>query len=292
MAKEYTPSQGVLTAKDALQKQKEKKPGAYVSRWEEERTGLLGSAREPFQYDLSGDALYRQYRQQALRDGKLAMADTMGQAASLTGGYGNSYALTAGQQSYARELQKLNDRIPELYNLALETYNRQKSDLLERYRLLGEQEDRDYSRYRDTVADWEDEVERLQGDYDRAADLDYTRYRDGEKDAQWQAEFDYNRSRDAEKDAQWQAEFDEAKRRYDQEWASKTAVKSGGGGGSGKTKSPFDKALEESIALMKKGETYQTIQGYLSYASMATGLSKEDTRVILRKVTEARDSRR
>ena len=76
-----------------------------------------------FSYDVNSDALYQQYADQYMRQGKLAMQDAMGQAAALTGGYGNSYAATVGNQAYQSYLQQLNDKVPELYQLALDRYN-------------------------------------------------------------------------------------------------------------------------------------------------------------------------
>jgi hypothetical protein len=76
-----------------------------------------------FEYNLSGDPLYQQYADQYKSLGKLAMQDTIGQAAALTGGYASSYAQTAGQQAYNQHLSELNNMIPELYNLALNNYN-------------------------------------------------------------------------------------------------------------------------------------------------------------------------
>lgn len=75
-----------------------------------------------FEYNLSGDPLYQQYADQYKSLGKLAMQDTIGQAAALTGGYASSYAQTAGQQAYNQHLSELNNMIPELYNLALNNY--------------------------------------------------------------------------------------------------------------------------------------------------------------------------
>ena len=77
--------------------------------------------RGTFKYDLNADDLYQQYAQQYTRLGQQAMQDTIGQAAALTGGYGNTYAQTAGQQAYQAYLQKLNDIIPDLEQNA---YNR------------------------------------------------------------------------------------------------------------------------------------------------------------------------
>ena len=74
--------------------------------------------REDFSYDLNGDALYQQYKDKYIKQGKMAMQDTMGQAAAMTGGYGNSYAATAGNQAYQASLENLNDIVPELYQMA------------------------------------------------------------------------------------------------------------------------------------------------------------------------------
>ena len=56
--------------------------------------------REKFSYDINGDALYQQYKDQYVNLGQMAMKDTMGQAAALTGGYGSSYGQAVGQQQY------------------------------------------------------------------------------------------------------------------------------------------------------------------------------------------------
>lgn len=105
--------------------------------------------REKFSYDLNGDALYQQYKDQYLKQGSLAMQDTMGQAAALTGGYGNSYAQTAGQQAYNQYLGQLNSVIPDLYSLALNRYNQEGNELWNLYDAYADRENQDYSRYVD-----------------------------------------------------------------------------------------------------------------------------------------------
>ena len=79
--------------------------------------------REAFKYDLSNDQLYQQAKDQYQQMGRTAMADTIGQASAMTGGYGNSYATTAGSQAYQSYLQQLNNNIADYYNLALGAYN-------------------------------------------------------------------------------------------------------------------------------------------------------------------------
>ena len=90
------------------------KPEALDSSYEEAWKDAMDriNNREKFSYDLNGDALYQQYKDKYIQQGKMAMQDTMGQAATLTGGYGNSYATTAGNQAYQAHLNNLNDIRP------------------------------------------------------------------------------------------------------------------------------------------------------------------------------------
>ena len=78
--------------------------------------------REVFSYDPEKDPLYQSYRKQYTDAGRLAMEDTVGMASTLTGGYGNSYAQTAGQQTYNAYLQQLAGVMPELYGAAYDRY--------------------------------------------------------------------------------------------------------------------------------------------------------------------------
>lgn len=98
--------------------------------------------REDFSYDPQKDPLYDYYRQEYLRNGALAMEDAMGQAAGLTGGYGNSYAQIVGQQVYGDYVQGLGEVIPELYQLAWNQYQAEGDALKDKYLLQEEQERR------------------------------------------------------------------------------------------------------------------------------------------------------
>ena len=77
------------------------------------------------------------------------MQDTMGQAQAMTGGYGNSYAQSVGQQSYQGYLQGLNDQVPNLYQMALNRYIQQGDQLKDQYSMLTAQEAQDYARWQD-----------------------------------------------------------------------------------------------------------------------------------------------
>ena len=133
----------------------EKKKTGYRSAWEAQlqETANRILNREKFRYDLNGDALYRQYRERYVQQGRQAMLDTMGQAQAMTGGYGNSYAQSAAQQTYQGYLQGLNDQVPDLYKLALDKYTAEDNRLRGNLSLLLQQDDIDYGRYRDELAD-------------------------------------------------------------------------------------------------------------------------------------------
>lgn len=91
--------------------------------------------RGPFKYDLQGDMLYRQYADQYSQLGRQAMMDTMGTAAGLTGGYGNSWAGTVGNQAYQGYLGQLNAMIPDFYDRAYQRWQDEGNNLLDQYQL-------------------------------------------------------------------------------------------------------------------------------------------------------------
>lgn len=151
---------------------------------------------KPFEYDVTGDALYQQYKDSYTQQGKMAMQDTMGQAAAMTGGYGNSYAQTVGQQVFNGYMGQLADKIPELYQLAYSKYRDEKSDL---YNLYGLASEKDADLYGKAV----DEQSRnlgLASYYGSLASEGYNReygeYRDGVSDQQYADQLAYQKQQD------------------------------------------------------------------------------------------------
>lgn len=177
---DYVMGETAQGAKDALDAHNANKPGEYQSQWQSQLDELMNSImnRDKFSYDLNGDALYQQYKDQYVQQGKLAMADTMGQAAAMTGGYGSSYAQSVGQQAYQGQLDNLNDIVPQLYQMALDRYNQEGQDLYNQYGLVMDRENTDYGRYRDTVTDWTNDRSYLQGVYNDERSFDYGKYMD------------------------------------------------------------------------------------------------------------------
>jgi hypothetical protein len=132
--------------------------------------------RDPFSYDLNSDALYNQYKDQYIQQGQMAMMDTMGQANAMTGGYGNSYAQTVGQQAYNQQLNQLNNIVPELYGMAYDKYQQEGQDLLNMYSMYLDRENQDYGRYQDELDNWFTQLQYLTDQRDSARDFDYNKW--------------------------------------------------------------------------------------------------------------------
>ena len=132
--------------------------------------------REKFSYDLNSDALYQHYADQFQLMGQQVMMDTMGQAAAMTGGYGNSYASTAGNQAYQSYLQQLNNVVPELYGMALDQYNAEGEALYNQYAMLGDMADDEYGKYQDQLSQYWQNVGYQKQNADDAYDRGYTNW--------------------------------------------------------------------------------------------------------------------
>lgn len=129
--------------------------GSYTPVWADAAQQYLEQyeTRQPFSYDFATDALYQQMADQYAQGARLSMMDTMGQAAAMTGGYGNTWAQHVGQQAYDQQMSQLTGIIPELEQRAYDRYQQEGNDLLTKYSLYKDLEDTEYAHWRDAVAD-------------------------------------------------------------------------------------------------------------------------------------------
>lgn len=232
---------------------------AYTSKYADTIAALADKIanRKEFSYDFNADPLYQNYKDQYTRQAQLGQANAMGQAAALTGGYGNSYAATAGNLAYQDSMSHLNDVIPELYNAAMNKYNQDLSNQRADLSMYQGLEDTDYGRYRDSVADYNTDRDFYSQDYYNKRNLDYGQYRDTVADTQWtdsynqqenanaqnynsqehwnNKNYNYQTKRDKVADKQWTKEFKENQRQFNKNYElSKKGRASGGSGGGGR----------------------------------------------------------
>lgn len=178
-------------AQKQLEQLQAQQPGAYESNYGAQIDALMAQLdnRPGFSYDVNGDPLYRQYAEQYQRQGKAAMEDTLGAAAGLTGGYGNSYATTAASQAYQQYLSGMQDVAPALYAAAYARYQDEGTALEKQLERLQGLESNAYGV-------WQAQVQANQAAQTQA--LDYWRYL---SDAAYQAQ------QDEQAQANWQKEF-------------------------------------------------------------------------------------
>lgn len=249
---EYKPSEQVTAALDKKNQASNAVTnyGPYQSSYQAQLDDIYNKImnREDFTYDMNSDVLYNQYKDQYQALGQTAMADTMAQASALTGGYGNSYASTVGNQAYQAYLSQLNDKVPELYQLAQNNYNMQTQNLYDQYaltqsadqtaygryldeynKLVGDRDyytgdyynqyNMDYGQHMDNRNYWQNQAIAENADYwqnknfnynvlSDAVNFGYGMYRDTVSDAWNAANFGYGIYRDSVSDAQWKKQFD------------------------------------------------------------------------------------
>ena len=217
----YTESDTVTQAKALLEQLKANKPGEFSSTWTDQLNGKIQEYLNmgDFQYDVNKDALYQQLKEQYQMMGSLAMQDAMGQAAAMTGGYGNSWAQSAGQQAYQGYLQQLTQQVPELYAMARSGYDADRQAIMDQASLMSSMEQQDYQRYQDKLQNYYTDLGLATDEATRLAETEYNRW--------WnERQMEYQLGRDKVADAQWQKSYDEGVRQFNAQMA-----KSSGGGG-------------------------------------------------------------
>lgn len=197
--KDYDEYTDVAKLRAQLAAQEALKPAAYTNPYAAESAALLGEIqnRPKFNYDANSDALYQAMKSTAVREGRRASADVMGQAAQLTGGYGNSYAASAAAQAYQSRLAQLSNSIPQLAQYAQNRYDAETQNLYNRYNLYRQADADEYGRYRDTVGDYQNRMNmllnRLNNEQSRAENM--YQY---DTNREWQQQqFDYQKAQDA-----------------------------------------------------------------------------------------------
>ena len=113
---DYKNNTGILNYAELIKKNNEEY-GAYTKKLIDALT-----ERERFTYNPESDPAYLAYKAMYEREGKRAAEEAVAAYAGLNGGLGTSAAVTAAAQAQNAWLDKLNDRVPELYDSAYRRY--------------------------------------------------------------------------------------------------------------------------------------------------------------------------
>ena len=226
---DYQQGDRVTQAQQQLQSLLNNRPGDYNSKYGQALDNILQQIQNPekFQYSFNGDEMFKQYADLYTQQGRQASMDAMGQAAGLTGGYGNSYAQQVGNQMYDQYLMQLYDRGNEMRNQAFNEWQTGRADQYNQLNALMQADQNEYNRYRDQMADWQTdrgyytdaEQQAYARDYGEfTANRDYWNQQQQLENADWWNAEQFNeqqRQNDAARELQYQQANAENQYRYD-----------------------------------------------------------------------------
>ena len=216
--------------------------------------------RDKFEYDLESDTLFQQSLASAMGSGKQAMQDTIGQASALTGGYGSTYATSAGNQQYNAFIEDAYNNLPEYYQMALEAYDREGQEM---YNQLAMYSDADAKEYQKMFDSWNASYTSATDQYNReyqqwADDVNNAMQLANMQNTDWWNQTNYDESvrQFNEQMALQQKQYEESVRQFNEQMAYNKSKSSGSGGSS--SKSSGTKLKEASETQMKRAkEAYE-----------------------------------
>ena len=170
---------GLIKGKEKTALEEAVEPIKKTDRYSQSRDRLLEEYlnREPYDFNINTDKLYRQYADAYKKQGEAAMRDTVAEAASKTGGYGSSYGVTAGAQAYQSYLDKLGEIGSALEEKAYDRYLDEGDRLRESIDVLGDLASEEYDKYRDDIEDYKDLREYYRKVYEYENDYDFDMYK-------------------------------------------------------------------------------------------------------------------
>ncbi len=246
----YKKSEGVSQAQEKLEAWEGAKPDEYKSKYSEKINEILNEilGREDFSYSISSDPLYEQYKGLYTNNGKKAMMDTVGNASALSGGYTNSYAVTAGEQAYNEYLTQLNDIALDLRDRAYKEYTDKGDKLINDATLLRSLDKEDYEKYLESLEVYYKDGEYLLEKLANMSDSEFEMF--SEELSMWESErdhaFDVYKDKVARDEFKLQMDFKKAEAERDQANKDRayrlSSAKTSSSSGSSSTKSTTKKS--------------------------------------------------
>ena len=108
-----------------------------------------------YKYDPSADNLYQNYKKEYMTEAQQARTGVVNSGLRLSGGYGNDFSQSVGEQQYQTYLANINRLAPAFENLEYARYQGETDDLANQLKLLATMENTDYGRNRDAISDKE-----------------------------------------------------------------------------------------------------------------------------------------
>lgn len=176
----YQPNEAVQTAQQNMQNVQNMRPQTYNSKYSGALDSILQEIQnpKPHKYSFNDDELFKYYADLETQNAKKANINAQGQAAALTGGYGNSYGAAAGAQAYQEALLPLYERGMQLAQFARDNYDKDQQRPYDQLAALQGMDESDYGRYRDTMSDWRQDEQNARDVYENERNFGYNEYVD------------------------------------------------------------------------------------------------------------------
>lgn len=257
----FSPSARTTDYADRLDEIENNKPDEYYSKYQGTIDGIIDNILNRKSFDTNSvydSDLYKNYREQYIQQGQKAMRDTMGAATAATGGYGSTYAQAAGQQAYDNYLSQLGDKTLDIYDRVYNQYLNEGQEMYNKLNAVNNQDNIDYSRYRDSVNDYYNDLNYYAGRYDNSYNQDFGEYQTDLSAKQWAEQYAYQKTQDALAQQNWQTQFDYQKQQdalqlelQRQQLAASLAKKASGGSSGRSSKGSSKKSSSTSLDLAK-----------------------------------------
>lgn len=218
---EYKESEALTNLRGELATVEGQKPDAFVNKYEGQIDALLDKlqSREKFSYDFNTDPNWLALKDQFQRNAILGMQGAMGDAAGLTGGYGNSWAQQVGQQTYQQQISEMTDIIPELHGQALNVWQAENQQMQSNLAALQTQSELDYAQHFNDWQMWNTDRNYM---YQKVTDMsedEFNKYMYGVE--RWLQDRAYyaGQKQIAIQNQQWQLQLDESRRQFNNQLA-------------------------------------------------------------------------
>lgn len=129
----------------------------YKSEYETEKKNIMNriSDMADFSYDPEADPLFRTYKELYTKLGEDAFDRALSQNALRSGGVNSTSAMSAAALAQNRYNTMLSVKIPELYEASYKKYADEYERLYKQLDAISKLDEAQYSRYRDSLADFE-----------------------------------------------------------------------------------------------------------------------------------------
>ena len=157
-------------AYQALQNYQAQAPAPYQSQYQSQIDSLMQNLNDRnFNYNYSTDPTYQQYKRLYETGARRASENAQANAAAVSGGYGSSWATTAGESAYADYMGGLDNVVNSLYTQALNSNTDDTNSMYSQLQNLMQAESQAQQQYNQNLSNYYNNLNYYQQQYQNEA---------------------------------------------------------------------------------------------------------------------------